>query len=144
MVEGEISDKKVRFINGYGPQETQKDDIRNEFFNRLDEEVKCAKIAGTAICIELDANSKLGCDIIPGDPDPKSKNGKLLEKVILENDLVVVNGSDICQGTITRFRKTINKTEGKSVYCPTFSGYKNNFLEKSSTQDSIRVLDSVS
>ena len=58
--------------------------------------------------MELDANSKLGAKIIPGDPKEQSKNGELLEKVITENDLIVVNATDICSGVITRFRKTIN------------------------------------
>ena len=66
------------------------------------------------MCIELDANSKLGPEIIPGDPEPKSKNGKLLEKVVKDNDLIVVNGTQLCKGLITRFRKTITNTE-KSV-----------------------------
>ena len=60
VVQGEISARKVRFINGYGPQENEKDDIKNQFFDRLDQEVKRAMIAGAAVCIELDANSKLG------------------------------------------------------------------------------------
>ena len=60
VVQGEISSRKVRFINGYGPQENEKDDIKNQFFDRLDQEVKRAMIAGAAVCIELDANSKLG------------------------------------------------------------------------------------
>ena len=79
--------------------------------NRLDQEVKSAMLAGTAVCIELDANSKLGPDIVPGDPDVKSRNGKLLEKVIDDNDLVVVNGTQLCTGLITRYRKTVNNIE---------------------------------
>ena len=66
------------------------------------------------ICMELDANSKLGPMIISGDPHPQSKNGKLLEDLVNDNDLVVVNRLDICQGKITRFRKTIKRTE-KSI-----------------------------
>jgi hypothetical protein len=72
-------------------------------------------IAGAAVCIELDANSKLGPEIIPGDPEPKSKNGKLLEKVVKDNDLIVVNGTQLCKGLITRFRKTITNTEKVSL-----------------------------
>ena len=43
-----------------------------------------------------------------------NKNVKLLEKVIAENDLIIVNGSDLCKGIITCFRKKINSVE-KSV-----------------------------
>ena len=62
----------------------------------------------------MDANSKLGPALIPGDPCEQSKNGKLLLKVIEENDLIVVNGTDLCKGIITRYRQTKNSIE-KSV-----------------------------
>ena len=74
VVEAEIGKEKIRLMNGYGPQEDDLEDIRLSFFNRLDLEVKCAKLAGTLICIELDANSKLGPSIIPNDPKPQSRN----------------------------------------------------------------------
>ena len=110
VVQGNIGMNKVWFINGYGPQEGPKE-TNQSFFNRLDSEVKSAKLAGTLICMELDANSKLGPRLIPGDPKEQSKNGKLLEKVIVDNDLVVVNGTNLCEGLVTRFRKTVNSTE---------------------------------
>ena len=84
---------------------------KKSFFYQLDEEIKRAKIAGSLVCIEMDANSKLGSEMNPGDPHPQSRNGKLLENVLTENDLVIVNSLDICKGKITRFRKTINRTE---------------------------------
>ena len=46
--------------------------------------------------IELDANSKLGPCFVPSAPGEQSKNGKMLERVITENDLIVVNGMDLC------------------------------------------------
>ena len=39
VVEGNINDRKTRFVNGYGPQETCNDETREKFFNRLDIEV---------------------------------------------------------------------------------------------------------
>ena len=62
----------------------------------------------------MDSNAKLGSAIIPSDPRPQSDNGKLLEAVITENNLVVVNGKSVCKGTITRYRNTVNGEE-KSV-----------------------------
>ena len=82
--------------------------------NRIDLEVKRAKLAGAFVCIEMDANSKLGPSIIKGDPKEQSRNGKLLMQVIKDNNLIVVNGSDICDGIITRQRKTVDRSE-KSV-----------------------------
>jgi len=107
VVEAKLPEFNVRLINGYGPQEKSSEDIRKSFFEQLDLEIKKAKLAGTLICIEMDSNAKLGPSIIPGDPKPQSENGKLLEKVIVNNDLIVVNASQLCEGIITRFRKTI-------------------------------------
>ena len=115
VVQGLVNNRKVRFINGYGPQENNSEEIREKFFNRLDFEVKSSKMAGALICIEMDANSKLGSHIIGGDPEvEQSKNGELLEKVLEDNELIVVNSTELCEGIITRYRKTIHREE-KSV-----------------------------
>ena len=113
-VEAKLNDRKVRFINGYGPQEYAPEEKRKSFFDHLNIEVQKAKIAGTMVCLEMDSNAKLGFEYIADDPKPMSENGKLLKQVIENNDLIVVNGSSICDGVITRFRKTING-EDKSV-----------------------------
>ena len=73
--------------------------------------MKDAKCSGKLVCIELDANAKLGREIIPGDPKEQSKNGERLMSVIEENDLIVVNSLDLCSGTITRSRETKNSSE---------------------------------
>ena len=70
----------------HGLQENTNDDKKETFFNKIDEEVKSAQLAGTMICIEMDANSKLGS----GDSKPQSKNGKYLQQFIENNDLVCV------------------------------------------------------
>ena len=111
VVEAKLLETKVRFINGYGPQEKAPENSRKSFYNQLDLEIKKAKFSGSLICIEMDSNAKLGSKIIPGDPKEKSENGKLLEKIVNENDLIVVNGTELCNGTITRHRKTINNIE---------------------------------
>ena len=72
VVEGNLSSFRTRFINGYGPQESSTEEIRKPFFDRLDLEIKSAKIAGCLICIEMDSNSKLGAALVPGDPKPQS------------------------------------------------------------------------
>ena len=45
----------------------------------------------------MDSNAKHGSGIVPGDPKPKSENGKLLENVVIDNDLLVVNATNICE-----------------------------------------------
>ena len=121
VVEAKTGNSKTRFINAYGPQENCDDDIKETFYNNLDTEVKKSKLSGSrCVCIEMDANAKLGPKFISKDPHPQSKNGKLLEKFINDNDLVVVNGSQLwvvvngsqlCEGSITRKRVTIVKKE---------------------------------
>ena len=113
VVETKIGDKKLRLINGYGPQEAN-EEASKSFMNRIDLEVKSSMLAGALVCIEMDANSKLGPEIIKNDPKEQSRNGKLLEQVINENNLVVVNGTNLCDGVITRQRTTIHREE-KSV-----------------------------
>ena len=110
VVQAVIGKRNVRLINGYGPQETVADS-ENTFFNQLDIEIKSSKMGGNLTCIQMDANSKLGYQFVPNDPNTQSRNGKLLSKVIINNDLIVVNGTNLCVGLITRFRKTVNSTE---------------------------------
>ena len=111
VVEAKTGDTKTRFINAYGPQENSDEDTKELFYNQLDTEVKKSKLSGALVCIEMDANGKLGPDFISRDPHSQSKNGKFLEKFITDNNLIVVNGSNLCEGLITRKRVTVVKTE---------------------------------
>ena len=63
------------------------EDVKKKLYGKLDEVIKRAKLSGSLIRLELDANSKLGPDINPGD------------------DWVVFNSLDLCKGKITRYRK---------------------------------------
>ena len=54
----------------------------------------------------MDANAKLGFEVIPNDPNPQSKNGLMLWSLIQRNNLHVVNATDLCEGVITRHRIT--------------------------------------
>ena len=50
----------------------------------------------------MDANSKLGPDLIAGDMHEQSDNGKVLADIIKRHDLIVGNGSKKCKGRVTR------------------------------------------
>ena len=102
------------FINGYGPKENSNEEVKTNFFNKLDEQVKSAQMAGTFICIELDANSKLGSVLISGDPKPQSNKWKLLQRFIEENDLIFVMGL-LCVKELQLVSKTVNSAE-QSVF----------------------------
>ena len=63
----------------------------------------------------MDSNAKLGGQLIHGDPKQQSDNGRLLAEVIEQNELIVVNGTNICEGLITRYRKTVTGIEKAAV-----------------------------
>ena len=60
--------KQIRVIVGYGPQENMPTVHRMPFFVTLEEEIVSAKMANKSIIIQMDANSKLGKEVIPNDP----------------------------------------------------------------------------
>ena len=119
----------IRTINAYAPQEyvrkkgnkdsgneeSERKEENRKFFLKLQTEIQNAKNTENLICIQLDANSKFGKEIIKEDPAEKmSENGKLLYEIIKSENLVLVNSTEKCEGTITRHRKTKKSTE-KSV-----------------------------
>ena len=105
----------VRIINAYGPQEDSynKHEIY-EFWQELEEEIVSAIENKCLLVIELDANAKLGKEHIKNDPNDTTENGKLLLDILGRHNLTVVNTMDICDGTITRERRTKTRIE-KSV-----------------------------
>ena len=55
----------------------------------------------------MNANAKLGCQIIPNDPNKISENGTIFLDIIKRQNLFVLNSVEKCEGTITRHRKTV-------------------------------------
>ena len=104
-VDVKINNHEIRVISGYGPQETWIEDDRLPFFVALEDEICKAVLAGLPIFVQMDANSKLGPNLIPNDPHNQSQNGKLLSDILERHNLSVVNGTDKCNGLITRQRK---------------------------------------
>ena len=59
-----------------------------------------------------DGNLHAGNNLVKNDPNPQNQNGKIFMQFLQRNKtLVVVNGSDICQGVITRQRVLESRTE---------------------------------
>ena len=112
VVEIDISKHKIRIVSGYGPQENWSEQDRLPFFLALEEEVIKAEMDGKDILIQMDANSKLGPEMIKGDPHIQTPNGKLLAQIVKRNDLKVINGiQSKCKGIITRRRETKDNVE---------------------------------
>ena len=105
----------MRVISGYGPQENWVLEDKMPFFRALEQEIIKAKIHEKSIYIQMDANSKLGPDMIEGDPHKQSDNGKILEGIIKRHALIVMNGvKQKCSGKITR-RRTTSKVSEESI-----------------------------
>ena len=74
VAEIKVSNKEIRIMTGYGPQENWVESERLPFFMALEKEIVKSINEGKSIWIELDANSKLGSDIIPEDPHVQTAN----------------------------------------------------------------------
>ena len=116
VIEITVAGKQIRVMSGYGPQECWPVEKRMNFFQALEEEVVKAEMAGRSIILSMDANSKMGTEHIPGDPNKKSENGKVLEGVLQRHGLVVANGlQEKVSGVVTRERTTKERTEKSAI-----------------------------
>jgi hypothetical protein len=97
VVEISINGSRIRIINGYGPQEKQKVELKQKFWDQLDSEINSAENLGCGLILKMDGNLRAGPSIIPGDPNPQNKNGKLFAN-FLDNhpNLSVVNSLPVC------------------------------------------------
>ena len=82
VVQCNLGKQKVRIINGYGPQEDEPLIKRMIFWEKIEQEVVAAQNEKCMILIELDANAKLGSQLIGNDPNKMSENGRLLKNLI--------------------------------------------------------------
>ena len=87
------------------------------------------------VLIELDANAKIGKQIIKGDPHESTPNGKLLLEMVDRNNLVVANSLDICKGVITRERITKESVEQSVIDYILMSKRLSEFLTQVSVDD---------
>ena len=78
----------------------------SEFWQELEKQVISAKVDNCCVLVQIDANAKLGKDVIPGDPQDRSANGQILLDLIRRQNLCVLNSDKMCTGLITRHRST--------------------------------------
>ena len=99
-------------LNAYGPQSGDSSDRKTKFWSRIQSEISEAQDNDVSIILQMDGNLHAGSDIIENDPNPINSNGKLFEELLKNNpNLFLVNGSDKCEGDITRQRVKGKKTE---------------------------------
>ena len=75
VVEIEVANQKLRIVSGYGPQENWSEQDRIPFFIALEDEINKAELENKDIFIQMDANSKLGPELIKGHPYNQTANG---------------------------------------------------------------------
>ena len=92
-----IKSIKIRCCAAYGPQENDPIEKKEAFWEHLDREVSEAENSGEGFILQFDGNLWAGERIIPGDPRPQNKNGKLFEQFLRRNSkLTVVNSLPLC------------------------------------------------
>ena len=99
-----LKSMKIRCCAAYGPQENDLIDKKDAFWKYLDEEVIAAKDGGAGFILQFDGNLWAGSGLVPGDPRPQNRNGKLFKEFLDRNNLTVVNSLPICEGLLTRKR----------------------------------------
>ena len=108
----QLKDKKLRIINGYRPHDDDLQQNRLNFWLGLEEEIISAKSESCMIIIQMDANAKVGQQIISRDPNNVTdSNGRHLLELLDRQGLKMLNADKRCVGAITRYRMTKNKTE---------------------------------
>ena len=78
VVKIKMENCSIRIIAGYGPQECAPVVVREKYRTTIEEQVIRTYLAGHMVLVAEDSNAKLGPDVIPGDPNIMSENGKLL------------------------------------------------------------------
>ena len=100
-----VEGMQIRCCVAYGCQEGDQVERKSKFWKYLNEEVEFANYSNSGLVIQFDGNLWAGDSIIPGDPRPQNRNGKLFENFLKNNPhLTVVNSLPLCEGLITRSR----------------------------------------
>ena len=115
VVEIWVNEFPVRIVTGYGPQVGDSQERKQKFWDFLEKECYLALEAGSGFVLQMDSNAHMGKDILKEDPNDQNVNGKLfcdfLERM---PHLTLVNTLPLCEGSITRMRKTTRGVE-KSI-----------------------------
>ena len=102
VVQCSIGKLRIRFINAYGVQETASAEERSQFFSSLEQEIQFCINNGILLCLELDANAKVGDMIVNNHQVTDSPNGRILINIIERNNPILVHGTEKSSGIITK------------------------------------------
>ena len=108
-----VKNMKIRCIVAYGCQENENINKKLAFWSYLNKDVNEAKKLNCGFILQFDGNLWAGKNLIPNDPRPQNRNGKMFEDFLTNNPhLTVVNSLNICKGLLTRVRNKGGKYEG--------------------------------
>ena len=111
-VEISFKDMKFRCCVAYGCQENDPVERKEKFWDYLDEEIFYAEQSEAGFILQFDGNLWAGQELIPGDPRPQNRNGKLFSEFLDRHPhLSIVNALPQCEGLISRRRFRDNKIE---------------------------------
>ena len=102
-----LDNRKVKLKIGvvYFPQEKDLTTIEAEnIYSMISEEIKEGRRCGQSTIVVGDFNCKVGSKI-KGNKEEKTEGGKMLIKLLREEKLAMINGSELCKGLWTRVEK---------------------------------------
>ena len=107
-----VKTMKIRCVVAYGCQENSLVEKKLSFWKFIEEEAMTAQNSGSGFIMQFDGNLWAGSNLVPGDPRPQNKNGKLFgEFLSRQKQLTIVNSLPLCEGLITRMRVKDGKAE---------------------------------
>ena len=93
-----IGGHTIRVVVGYAPQETEEEEVCEDFYTDLAIEVQGGKVNEEYTVLVGDMNAKI---------NPISRNGRLMTKTLIDNcNLEVVNLTEKCSGKWTHVKRT--------------------------------------
>ena len=126
----DLENVTVRIINAYGPQEDDESSKIKLFWQAIETEIILAKDDNCYVILQLDANAKVGREVIKSDPNCVSNNGKMMLEMVERQGFYIANQSNKCRGSITRERVVKGKTENSIIdYFVLCERMKNNLEE---------------
>ena len=111
-VEVWIEDFPIRVVVAYGPQLGDDAGKKQNFWAFIEQQAVIAQKAGAGFILQMDGNAHLGTDVINGDVNEQNVNGKYFVQFLERMpSLSLINSLPLCEGKITRMRKTTRGVE---------------------------------
>ena len=86
--------------------------LREKFWESLEREADNADKAGAGFILQMASNAHMGKGMINNDVNEQNLNGKLFEQSLERMpQLTIINSLSLCEGLITRMRKTTKCVE---------------------------------